>query len=345
MVQKTMMKIIAFCFVFLLLFSSEPLFAEDDPYYVQLTFEPEYVLDQTQENGTYKLGFYRQITLSQSFIPTVSPLTKVEVLVEKPRKTEQPLVLSIRNSLDGSTLSSATILAEDVPFYTNWLEFDITDIDVNVGETYYIELRSNTPSDYPYRWYYDYNGSDDIYANGLMYRYFSPSATWEPVETSTDYVDACFRTYSYYEHVDLECEGYLNWTDVQPAQINLTGFFVVRNNGTPYSKLNWKVQTWPSWGTWQFSMMEQTGLRPEDGNTLVSILVEAPHSNVPDEYLGKIVIINKDDANDTAEIHARLVTPKSKTRVRIDAILSSVLKLLERYEKLFQLELFKQFFM
>jgi len=342
MVHHMGLKIISFGLVALFILSSEPLFANDQSFNLRVSTEPEYLIDQSQEEGPYKLGFHQQITLAQSFIPTITPLTKVEVKIEKPRRTVYDIILSVRASLDGPDMTAYSIAAEDVPYYTNWIEFDVPDVDLIKGNTYYIVLRSLTSSEYPYRWHFDYNMSGDIYSDGKMYRYFSPSATWEPVETSSDYVDASFRTYSYHSYVNLECEGYLNWTDIQPGEENLIGFFVVRNNGTPYSRLNWKIQNWPGWGTWQFSVTEQTGLKPEDGDTRVNVIVNAPQSNVPDEYLGKITIINKDNVNDTEIIQARLVTPKGKSILNSNhPLITNIFHLITRYRNaLFQKNLF-----
>lgn len=300
-----------FSLMLLLLFSNESLVADTDGQQTQST-GLEFILDQHQEQGIFDTNVHSRISLAQSFIPTVTPLAKIELKIEKPRKTDQGLTLFLRKSLDGSNLVAHIIPAQDIPYYTNWIEFDITDVDVTPGETYYIVLQTDTSSDNPYRWVNDYDDESDIYTNGTMYRYYRPTDYWEPVQTEYDFVDACFRTYSYLADTDLVCEGFFNWTDIKPAQDNLTGFFTVRNNGTPFSRMDWKITQWPSWGEWNFSKTSGAGLRPEDGYTTVEIFVEAPHSNVPDEYLGKIVIVNENDENDTAEIQARLVTQKTK---------------------------------
>lgn len=294
-----------------LCFISEPLIAELENVHM-LTGGPEYVLDQYQINGVFKENIHSKVSLAQSFTPTVTPLTKIEVKIEKPRKTTSGLVLSIRHTLTSSDLVVYSIPADDIPYYTNWIECDIRDLDVVVGSTYYIILRSSTSSEYPYRWIFEYDDLDDIYSNGSMYRYYIPSDHWEMMQTELDFIDVCFRTYSYIPIVDLVGEGFMNWTDVKPGQDNLTGFFTVRNNGTPYSRLDWKITQWPSWGNWTFSKSNGSGLRPEDGSFVVNVYVVAPTINVPDEYTGKIVIVNAHDENDTVVIQAQLVTRKAK---------------------------------
>ncbi len=313
MLQGNIRKWVSIGFIILsLVLSVYPLSAYEKNDVGCLPIIPEELLDQHQENESYDQNIHRNVMLAQSFIPSLSPLTKVEIKINKPRITQQSLFISIRKSINGSDLTSNTINGNDIPFFIYWIECDFTDIEVTPGETYYIIVSSNTPSEAPYRWRFDNNDDTDPYVSGKFYKSFDKGKTWGSIETQYDYADAAFCTYSYISKTDLVCEGYFNWTEVKPGQDNLTGYFTVRNEGTPFSELNWEIQNWPHWGTWQFSKKNGTSLKPEDGITTVEILVEAPHSNVPDEYLGKITIVNKEDENDTAEIHARLVTPKSK---------------------------------
>lgn len=313
------------CALFLISSTSYLIVRSDE----SLLNDPVYVLDQYQENESTEFSVHNKVILAQSFTPSKTPLTKIEVKIDKPRKTTTDLRLSVRDSLNGSDLLFVPINAEDIPYFTHWIEFDILDFDVNVGEKYYIILEANAPVSNSYRWRSVYDEETDNYDNGTLYRYFTTSGVWETVETDTDWVDSCFRTYSYESEVDLVCNGFLNWTNVTPAQDNLTGYFTVENEGTPFSRLDWKIVYWPGWGTWQFSQMNGTNLRPEDGGQQVNIQVEAPHSNVPDEYTGKIVIVNENDKNDTAEIQARLVTSKQKSNHHDLDVMESIFHLFQ----------------
>jgi len=66
-------------------------------------------------------------------------------------------------------------------------------------------------------------------------------------------------------------------------------------------------------------------LKPEDGSVTVQISVEAPHSSIPEEYLGEIKIVNDDNDDDYCIISASLITPNKK-----DSIDSEPLELLKR---------------
>lgn len=296
---------------------------------------PEEIIDQKFQNDTYQESLHSNVMLAQSFTPSVSPLTKVEIKINKPRKTESPLMISVKRNLTQPSLASVLIPAESIPFFSYWIMADITDIEIIPGQTYYIVVTTSSPSETPYRWYYGYGEEIDPYPSGRMYRSFDGGSSWESIETEFDYVDATFRTYTYKGYTEMVCEGFLNWTEVQPGQDNLTGSFTISNTGTPFSKLNWKVLTWPSWGTWTFSDKNGSNLRPEDGLFTVTLNVVAPSTNVPDTYTGKIVIMNEDDVNDTCEIQARMVTPKSKSNEykEIDSFLHRFLDYISNFRE------------
>ncbi|MDH7507343.1 MAG: aryl-sulfate sulfotransferase, partial [Candidatus Thermoplasmatota archaeon] len=51
---------------------------------------------------------------------------------------------------------------------------------------------------------------------------------------------------------DLDCDGNLIWTNVLCKSI-VNGSFSIKNIGGNASVLNWKIESYPSWGTWSFS--------------------------------------------------------------------------------------------
>jgi hypothetical protein len=107
---------------------------------------------------------------------------------------------------------------------------------------------------------------------------------------------------------DLSCDGALSWVDI-PAGSTVNGDFSVGNIGTPGSTLAWKVESWPTWGTWTFT--------PEIGTlgagVWETITVEVV---VPDEtnkeFTGVVKVINIDDPTDFCEIDVILKTPIAK---------------------------------
>lgn len=109
---------------------------------------------------------------------------------------------------------------------------------------------------------------------------------------------------------DLDCEGTLNWDEIEPGQ-TVTGSFKVKNVGDPGSKLDWEVKEWPTWGTWTFNPSNGNDLKPGDGEVTVQVTVVAP-SQKNKEFTGQVKIVNKEDSNDYDVVQVSLSTPKNK---------------------------------
>ena len=292
----------------------------------------EHVLDQKQENYTDSFLIYGSIWIAQSFKPSMTPLVKVEIMVRKMYPIESPLIISIRDNLTGNDLTYRYIPGSQVPYFTNWIEIDFPDIEVTPGKTYYIVVRSRTSADEAYQWLYVQNESTDFYKRGKLWMSFDKGENW--ICDEEVFQDCTFRTYSYRSIPDLECEGYLNWSDVRPGNI-VNGTFYVMNVGTPLSYLNWSIYSWPMWGKWNFSTCSGSKLRPEDGPFMVRVRVIAPESYVPRVYTGEIKIVNQNDKSDYCIIKARLVIPKKYLKERIWEILTSLPIIGEILKRLF----------
>ncbi len=107
---------------------------------------------------------------------------------------------------------------------------------------------------------------------------------------------------------DLECNGNLIWTNVQPGS-TITGSFTVENIGGSFSRLDWEITEWPEWGTWTFTPSEGFNLIPENGEFTVEVEVVAP--DIEDEiFTGEVKIVNTNDAGDYNIIDVSLSTLK-----------------------------------
>jgi len=309
---KTLYSILIFLSTIFLSISISSAFSITEGSTVSLDSLPDYILDQSQEQHSDYSNVHSYIWLAQSFKPSMTPLTKIEIKIEKISIIQAPLTVSIRKDLNGPDLTSIIILADDVPFFSHWIECDFSDIEVEINETYYIVVRTSSGSGQSYHWFEMHNTSEDIYTDGEQWYSNTAGSEWSSTSSSTYFIDATFRTYSYKGYVDLISDGSFNWTEIQPGEI-VTGSFSVANNGTPLSYLNWEIYQWPSWGTWTFSQSSGVALTPEEGPQIIQVNVEAPHTNVPDTYTGKITIINSDNPDDYEVIDAIMITPKSKS--------------------------------
>ena len=128
---------------------------------------------------------------------------------------------------------------------------------------------------------------------------------------------------------NLECDGTLIWNDILAGSI-VTGSFVVKNIGIPGSELDWEIESYPSWGTWNFSYTQGENLKPEDGEYVIEVSVIAPNK-VNKQIDGSICIVNKELDGDRDYIPVALTTTKNKVISE-----SLFLGFLENHQKLYQ---------
>jgi len=112
---------------------------------------------------------------------------------------------------------------------------------------------------------------------------------------------------------DLDCEGSLSWTDVEPGAI-VEGSFTIENVGDPESRLDWDIDVYPEWGTWTFDPENGDDLTPEDGQITVEITVEAPDEQ-NEEFEGEIKIVNIWNNDDYCTISVSLATPANQQSI------------------------------
>jgi uncharacterized repeat protein (TIGR01451 family) len=106
---------------------------------------------------------------------------------------------------------------------------------------------------------------------------------------------------------DLDCEGSLSWAKVKPGSV-VTGSFKVKNVGDPGSLLHWKIDSYPTWGTWTISPSMGTNLKPEDGPVTISVIVGVPDEK-DEDFSGSVKVVNQMDSTDYCLIPVSLSTP------------------------------------
>jgi len=271
----------------------------------------EDILDQHQELQNGAVAIHQGILFAQSFKPSMTPLTKVEIKITKTLIITEPLIVSIRKNLTGTDITVLPLLGSQIPFNTFWVEFDFDDIQVNIDQTYYLVVRS--PSSQSYWWCRQTNLTGDPYKRGQLWQSADNGIHWVSLDDQNSFTDCAFRTYSYISQPDLQCEGTLSWTNITPGKV-VVGNFIVENIGTPLSYLDWKIDSWSDWGTWAFSPTSGENLTPEDGPVTVLVQIIAP--NVKNsKYSGMIKIVNINDENDFCIIQTSLNTSKIKQKI------------------------------
>ncbi|MCK4996021.1 MAG: hypothetical protein KAR55_03960 [Thermoplasmatales archaeon] len=110
---------------------------------------------------------------------------------------------------------------------------------------------------------------------------------------------------------DLECSGSpIIWTYIT-AGSTVTDSFKVKNDGDPNSELDWKIESYPEWGTWTISPSSGNNLKPEDGQITVDVTVVTPKDPL-ESYTGTIKVVNTNDGDDFSLISCLLTTPRNK---------------------------------
>lgn len=112
-----------------------------------------------------------------------------------------------------------------------------------------------------------------------------------------------------YNHVgsQVQCNGSIHLTNITPGD-TITAHFTVTNVGTSGSLLNWKISSYPDWGTWTFTPGNGTGLTPEQEPITINISVITPEKKMS-EYTGYIKVINTDNPTDCYVVQITLATP------------------------------------
>ncbi len=150
------------------------------------SFDDELDQYQTIRDTHIELGYVEgsNCIFAQSFTPTKDILTRVQLFLIK-AGSPQPCVVSIRKELDSENLTQAIVSASEIPYDDpEWIEFDFDDIDISVGETYYM-VASTSGGIYGLS-----IGENNPYSNGSFY-YCVNWGEWGNV----DDLDFCFKTY------------------------------------------------------------------------------------------------------------------------------------------------------
>lgn len=106
---------------------------------------------------------------------------------------------------------------------------------------------------------------------------------------------------------DLEVSGSIQLLDITPGS-TVSSSFTIFNSGEINSELEWEIESYPEWGSWEFSQTQGTGLTPEVNNTLINVNITVP-TDKEKTFTGGIKIVNKNEPKDFAVIPLSITTP------------------------------------
>ena len=193
----------------------------------------------------------------------------------------------------------------DVPVLLGSSSRVIVNSDANSGESYY-------KFDSTWNDLYDYSFSNPSWDESANFCIKALSGEYTPLIP------------------DLDCDGELTWTGVEP-ETEVVGSFTVENIGNNFSLLDWEISDYPVWGVWTFSPLHGDNLKPEDGSITVEVTVTAPDVK-NQEFSGEVKIVNTEDSNDFEIISVSLTTPRSRF-----LNLQFIEQILSRYPLLYQI--------
>ena len=151
-------------------------------------------LDQEQTEYDAATCLHGDMLFAQSFTPEVDTLTNVDVLMNKMGDLFGDSVLSIRESLSSFDLTLVTKESTEISSEMSWISFDIPDIDVTPGDSYYIILTPDPDSDGGEQRYLTWGFTwDDSYPEGSAYWQYQGS--WNEGAPSHRTADYAFKTY------------------------------------------------------------------------------------------------------------------------------------------------------
>ena len=133
--------------------------------------------------------------------------------------------------------------------------------------------------------------------------------------SAEDFSDTYFSVVEENKVADLSCSGSLVWSSVEPGDI-VRGSFTVRNIGDASSGLDWRVESYPSWGDWTFIPNNGKDLKPNDSTVTVQVFVDAPNV-VGASFLGQVLVVNMDDGSDYDTLPVSLSTPQNKANTHL----------------------------
>ena len=151
--------------------------------------------DQTQTHtDTYVSILYETVKCwcAQSFKPSYETLTRIQLYMKREGSPSKELKVSIRkSSLSSSDIVYVTKSASQIPTNPTWVEFDFSDISVEIEGTYYIVAITYGTGKYGWG-----IAESDKYSKGKAYYSYNGGGSWNEWLEPHDHTFKTFGTSS-----------------------------------------------------------------------------------------------------------------------------------------------------
>lgn len=160
--------------------------------------ENETNVDQSQLKIQSGAVVCDEFTWAQSFIPEKNKLTKVSIPLIKNGFIITNVIFSIRKNLSKSDITQCSKSTLEIPYssqYKEWITFDLDDISLHDGQTYYLVCKTRSGNN-RYAHYAWMASENDVYDKGKSWISYDLGNTWRSwEEIGNQGFDFCFKTY------------------------------------------------------------------------------------------------------------------------------------------------------
>ncbi len=172
--------------------------------------------------------------------------------------------------------------------------------------------------------------------------YYINGSTWQDLYDFDSTANFCIKGLAGESlGTNLECGGEIVFKRIEPGS-TITDNFTVENVGESFSRLDWEIDEYPTWGTWSFDQLEGDNLRPEDGAIAVELTVIVPNEE-DTEFNGELKIVNKQNSSDFCTIDISIATPVNHNGTH-SIFLEKILERFPFLERVSNLPIIKEIF-
>lgn len=147
-------------------------------------------IDQQQTHGDIAVPLYDRYQISQSFIPALGNLTRIQLCISKLGDIQTNITVGIRKQISSQDIANVSIKPENVSDEQQWIQFNFSGVELTTEIKYYLICSVNGGDEN--NSYYCYVSDNNSYESGINYYSSDGGISWEQNVSR----DLCFKTYA-----------------------------------------------------------------------------------------------------------------------------------------------------